>query len=195
MNKIEFLKELAFYLHKMSDFEKDKYITYYDEMISDYVENGVAEEEAIEKIGIPMKIAEELLVDYNSVKLNLPSTGSRILNIILTIIGFPLWGSVLLAVGLMVLSIYIIIWCIPVVTAAGCVGFFSSAVVGIIGTPFVMIKSASLGIMQLGTGVASIGISILLGIVTVNVSKTFVNITKKFNVKLAALFRKKVVIR
>jgi uncharacterized membrane protein len=195
MNKAEFLKELSFYLQKMNDTEKNKFIIYYDEMISDYVENGAAEEEAIRKIGTPLKIAEELLDDYDSVKLNLPSTGSRALNIILMTIGFPLWGSVLLAVVLMVLSIYVLIWCLPVVTGAGCVGFFASAIVGIIGTPFVMAKNVSLGIMQMGTSLISIGITVLLGTATIDLSKKFINLTKKLNVKLLALFKKKVVIR
>lgn len=195
MNKVEFLKELSFYLQKMNDIEKNKFIIYYDEMISDYVENGAAEEEAIRKIGTPLKIAEDLLDDYDSVKLNLPSTGSRALNIVLMTIGFPLWGSVLLAVVLMILSIYILIWCIPFVTGAGSVGFFASAIVGIIGTPFVMAKNVSLGIMQMGTSLVSIGITVLLGTATIDLSKKFINLTKKFNVKLLTLFKKKVVIR
>jgi len=195
MNKAEFLNELALCLQRMNDSEKNKFIIYYDEMISDYVENGVTEEDAVTKIGAPKKIAEELLDAYDSVKLNLPSTGSRVLNSILTIIGFPLWGSVLLAFILMVFSIYVLIWCVPFVTGAGCAGFFASSIIGVFGTPFVMAKSLSVGIMQLGTGIASIGISLLLGIATIDLSKKFVIITKKFNIKLVALFKKKVVIR
>ena len=41
MNKAEFLNELSFCLHSMNDSEKNKFIIYYDEMISDYVENGI----------------------------------------------------------------------------------------------------------------------------------------------------------
>jgi uncharacterized membrane protein len=195
MNKEEFLKELAFYLQKMNDTEKNKFLIYYDEMISDYVENGMTEKDAINKIGTPKKIAEELLSNYDSVKLNLPSTGSRVLNITLTIIGFPLWGSVLLSIILLVFSLYVLIWCVPFATGAGCAGFLASSIIGIIGTPFVMAKSISIGMMQLGTGIASIGISLLLGIVTIFLSKKFVITTKKLNIKLIGLFRKKVVIQ
>jgi uncharacterized membrane protein len=195
VNKAEFLKSLEADLQKMNAAEKKKYIIYYDEMISDYVENGVAEEEAVNKIGSPAKIAEELLEDYDCVKLNLPSTGSKVLNITLTIIGFPLWGSVLLSIALFVLSIYIMIWCVPFSAAAGCVGIFTAAIVGIIGSPFVMANSVSVGIMQLGLGIASIGASVLLGIAAIYLSKKFVEVTKKFNAKLVALFQKKVVIR
>lgn len=195
MNKAEFLNELAFYLQKMNASEKNKFLTYYDEMISDYVENGMTEEVAVNKIGVPKKIAEELLGDYDSVKLNLPSTGSRWLNIILTIIGFPLWGSVLLAFILMVFSVYLIFWCVPLSTGAGCVGFFATSIIGIVGSPFVMIKSFPVGVIQLGAGIASIGISLLLGFATIALSKKIIIITKNLNIKLITLFKKKVVIR
>lgn len=195
MSKAEFLNELSFCLQNMNDSEKKKFIIYYDEMISDYIENGMAEEDAVNKIGAPKKIAEELLSDYGSVKLNLPSTGTRWLNIILTIIGFPLWGSVLLAFILMVFSVYLIIWCVPFATGAGCVGFFATSIIGIVGSPFVMIKSAPIGIIQLGTGIASVGISLLLGFATIDLSKKIIIVTKKINIKIGKLFKRKVVIR
>lgn len=195
MSKAEFLNKLAFCLQKMNASERNKFLTYYDEMISDYVENGIAEEDAVIKIGDPKIIAEELLADHGSVKLNLPSTGSRWLNIILTIIGFPLWGSVLLAAILMVFSVYLIIWCVPIATGAGFVGFFTTSIIGIVGCPFVMIKSFPVGIIQLGTGIASVGISLLLGFATISLSKKIIIVTKNLNIKLVKLFNKKVVIR
>jgi uncharacterized membrane protein len=194
MNKAEFLNELSLCLQSMNESEKNKFIIYYDEMLSDYVENGMTEEEAVNKIGIPKKIAEEILGDYGSVKINLPFTGSRGLNFILTIIGFPLWGSVLLAFILMVFSVYVIIWCVPFVAGAGSIGFFTTSIIGIVGSPFVMARSASTGVIQLGTGIASIGISLLLGFAAVDLSKKLIIVTKKLNTKLAALFKKKVVV-
>lgn len=195
MNKAGFLKELAFYLHKMNDEEKNKFISYYDEMISDYIENGISEEDAVSKIGAPQKIAEELLESYDSVQINMFSTRSKVLNIILLIIGFPLWGSLGLAAILLVLSFYICIWCIPVSTGAFSIGFFASSIIGVIGAPFIMSGNLSLGIMQLGTGIAFIGASFLLGLATIILSKKFIMITKAFNLRLSALFKKKVVIR
>jgi len=189
MNKAEFLNELSFCLQNMNNSEKNKFIIFYDEMLSDYVENGMTEEDAGGKIGDPKKIA-----DYGSVKINLPFTGIRGLNYILTIIGFPLWGSVLLAFVLMVFSVYVIIWCVPFTTGALSIGFFTTSIIGIVGSPFVMLKNASMGIMQLGTGIASIGISLLLGLATLGLSKRLIIITKNLNAKLAALFKKKVIV-
>ncbi len=194
MNKAEFLNELSFCLQHMNDSEKNKFIIYYDEMISDYVENGMTEEDAVDKIGSPKKIAEELLDDSGSVKISLPSTGIKGLNVLLTVLGFPLWGSLLLAFILMVFSLYVIIWCVPFATGALSIGFFTTSIIGIVGSPFVMIKSVSIGIMQLGTGIASVGISLLLGFATIDLSKKLIILTKNLNAKLAALFKKKVVI-
>jgi uncharacterized membrane protein len=155
----------------------------------------MTEETAVQKIGSPEKIAAELRNNNDNVKIDLPLSGNKILNLTLTIIGFPLWGSVLLSVILLIFSAYVMIWCVPFASIAGSVGFLAASIVGIIGSPFVMAKSISIGMIQLGTGIASIGISFILGIVAIETSKKFLAVTKNFNKKLKSLFKKKVVIR
>lgn len=190
MNKEVFLNELKTYLYKMEEPEKNKFIIYYDEMISDYTENGLTEAEAVNKIGNPKSIAEELLENYDS-KINSKFlTGSRIWTIILLVLGFPLWGSLLLAGVLLVFSFYLIIWCVPFVTGSASVGFFSTSIIGIIGTPFVMAHNFPTGIIQLGTGIASIGISVLLCMVTIDFAKKLILVTKNVNFKLITAIRK-----
>ncbi len=195
MNKAVFLNELGLYLQKMNGKEKSKFITYYDEMISDYVENGMSEEDAVKKIGAPKKIAEELLENYDTIKFNLSFTSNKNLNKALLVLGFPLWGCILLTIILSVLSFYMIIWGIPFTTGASCLGLFAASVYGIIGTPFMLADNLSMGTIQFGVSIASIGFALLLGIITVVLSKRFVVTTKNLNVKLTALFKKKVVIR
>ncbi len=195
MNKAVFLKELAFHLNKMKNADKDRFLTYYDEIISDYIENGIPEEDAVNKIGVPIKVAEELLESQDSLKIDMPSTGSRSLNILLLILGFPLWGSLLLAGILMLISIYIILWCIPFTTGVGCIGFLATSIIGFVGSPFIIAKSLPVGIVQLGTSIAAVGISILLGIATMKLSEIFIAITKRFNTKLIVLFKRRVVVR
>lgn len=195
MSKAEFLSELELSLHSMKDNEKSKFITFYDEMIDDYVENGMTEAEAISKIGTPKKIAVELLENNDSVKLNLPLPGNKLFNIIITIIGFPLWGSLLLTFILSILCVYILIFCLPVSTGAATVGFLAASIIGIIGSPFVIAHSLSTGLMQLGIGIASVGISFFLGLITIALYKKFILVNKSFNAYLKKLWKKKVVIR
>lgn len=195
MNKNGFLKELSYHLQKMRAIEKNKFITYYDEIISDYIENGMPEEEAVSKVGGPKMIAEELLENHDYVKTKGSSIGSRILNVSLLILGFPLWGSLLLAGILLLLSFYVVLCCAPFITGVGCVGFFSTCIIGILGAPLIMLGSLSVGIVQLGTGIASFGISVLLGMATLSLSRIIIIVTKRFNIKLVSLFKQKVVVK
>ncbi len=192
MNKIVFLKELELSLNKLKASEIEKHINYYDEMISDYMENGMSEESAVERIGNPKMIAKELMEGYDSIKITMPGTGSRILNIVLLILGFPLWGSLLLSAVLLLLSFYIVLWCIPFATGASGIGFFAASIVGIIGSPFVMVNSVSVGIIQLGAGIASIGISTLFIFATIILYRKIIILTKNFNKKLKGMFWRRV---
>lgn len=51
----------------------------------------------------------------------------------------------------------------------------------------------TVGIVQLGLGIASVGISILLGFITIYLSKKFIVITKQLTFKVFKSFNKKVV--
>lgn len=61
MNKDTFLKTLRKQLKSLKSSELQKNIGYYEEMIADLTENGLTEEEAIQKIGSPDAIAREIL--------------------------------------------------------------------------------------------------------------------------------------
>ena len=61
MNKSAFLKALKKSLKKLNNSEIQKNINYYDELLSDMMENGASETEAVEKIGSPKNIAQEIL--------------------------------------------------------------------------------------------------------------------------------------
>ena len=69
MNKQFFLKILKKNTKKLKSEERRKYIEYYDEMISDIVESGVSEEEAIKRQGSVEKIAADIIADANPANL------------------------------------------------------------------------------------------------------------------------------
>ena len=62
MSKQEFLKKLKKELRKLKKEERNKYIEYYDEIISDIMEHGVSEEEAIARQGSIEKIVGDILI-------------------------------------------------------------------------------------------------------------------------------------
>ena len=193
MIKSAFIDTLRASLESLNKDERDKFISYYEEIIEDYKESGLTEQEVINKIGSPQSIANNILSEQDTISINMPSFNSKILNIILLVLGFPLWGSLLLTVVLLILSAYIVIWCVPFTTGVSAIAFFVAALVSIIGSPFMMSDTLAVGVVQLGLGISSVGISILLGLITIYLSKHFIAITKKLTYKVLKSFSKKVV--
>lgn len=63
MKKDEFYIKLANSLHDVSLDEQQKVLDYYEELISDRMDSGMSEEEAVESLGEPEMIAKEALSD------------------------------------------------------------------------------------------------------------------------------------
>ena len=193
MTKSDFFNSLKESLKPLSKGECNKFIIYYEEIIEDYKESGLTEEEAVDKLGYTHSISNVILSDQDNVDIKISPFNNYIINILLLVLGFPLWGSLLLAVALLILSANIIIWCIPFITGVSSTAFFIAALVSIIGAPFMVGDILSVGIMQLGVGIALIGISILLAFLTVFLSRKFIVITKKLSLMVCKRFNKKVV--
>ncbi len=68
MTKSEFLLVLEKELAPLTVEERNKTITYYSELISDMIENGYTQEEAVEKLGKPEDIAREIILDSKEEK-------------------------------------------------------------------------------------------------------------------------------
>ena len=60
MTKKEFLDKLRLEIRNLPYDEVEKTITYYEEMISDRVEDGATEAEAVASLGTPESIARDL---------------------------------------------------------------------------------------------------------------------------------------
>lgn len=193
MTKSIFIHTLKGLLAPLNSEERDKFISYYDEIIEDYKESGETEEAVINRIGTPQSIAEHILSEQESTNTTTPAIGTKVFNIVLLVLGFPLWGSILLSAILLLLSAIIVIWCIPFTTGCCSFAFFFAALYSIIGSPFMMADVLSVGIVQLGVGIVSIGVSILLGLVTLKLSNTFIQVTKKLTLQIVSLSHKKVV--
>lgn len=165
MTKQLFLNELSAALHGLSREERYRTLSYYDELIDDRVEDGQSEEEAVESLGSPEQIAREILGEEEPA----PSTskGRKVWLIVLLVLGFPLWGSLLLTAAILLLCVYICLF-LPVfllgVLALVCL---ASALIGVVGTPFLIVDVGLLtgglpaGLFQLGMSVALLGLAVL----------------------------------
>ena len=68
MNKLEFLKRLRKSLSGVSKKEKKERLNFYEEMIEDYIEEGLTEEQAVSKIGSTENIARQIKAEEKTKK-------------------------------------------------------------------------------------------------------------------------------
>ncbi|MEI0739827.1 DUF1700 domain-containing protein [Paenibacillus sp. JTLBN-2024] len=193
MNKKEFLSSLKKHLHLLGDKDSDRFIEYYDEIIEDYQEDGYSEQEAVQQVGQPAMIAEGIMKEQGIKTVQVPTFGEKATRLSILILGFPLWGSILATVFLLILSVYMVIWCIPLVTGTvtlvGLLGGFWS----IIGSPFIFQDGLHVVVTQIGVGIFLLGAGLLSGIATAYLTKLFVQITIQTTKAFIGMFKKKVV--
>ena len=114
MTKREFLDDLKSRLSQLPPDEIGKRLAYYAELIDDMVEDGMDEAAAVAKLGDVSKIADDILREQplpTLVKSRVrPSGGWTALDIVLLVLGFPVWFPILMAFLAVVLSVYVVIW-------------------------------------------------------------------------------------
>ena len=191
MNKENFFRQLKSLLSSMDKAECDKFIRYYEEIFEDYKEDGLTDEEIINKIGSPQSIARNILGNQDTINTKAPT--NKMLITILLILGFPLWGSLLIAFLSIVFSFFIVILCAPFTTGVISFSLFAASIMSIIGFPFMVSEILPVGIVQLGFGISSLGIAILSGILTLYLSKRIIIATKKVASKILNMFNTGVV--
>lgn len=187
MNKNEFLSRLEALLQGMENKERIKALSFYSEMIDDFIEEGNSEEEAIARVGKPGEVAEQIIIEESSKLSKEQSKSKKALVGVLLVLGCPLWLTFLLmafciimTIVLMTMALYLIIWLIPFVFGAVTVASLLISVVSTLGSFALMVENIALGVTQLGFGVFAAGLFLVLFILTVLIGKYFVEVSKHF---------------
>ncbi len=183
MNKTSFLNRIKRGIAHLEKSDINRYSDYYEEMIDDRIEEGLSEEEAVAALGNPADIIEEILKNTKaSPKIKLP-----VWQVVLIVIGSPIWGSLLIAAAAIIFSLFITVWSIIVVFYAVFACFAIGALAGILGFIGMLISSSfPQAIIFLAAGFICAGLCIptLLGVnfLTVQLAKsTKCSIIKIFN--------------
>ena len=121
MNKKEFLTALGKALPHRGKALRSV-LNFYGEMIDDLVEEGSPEAEAIEKIGSVDEVAAQILSDGSFASTEGKSRSTR--ELLLLILGAPLWIALLLAGFAVALSLYAVLWSLVAVLLAIELPFF-----------------------------------------------------------------------
>ncbi len=166
MCKQEFLDALRLRLSGLPKRDLEERLDFYSESIDDRVEEGCTEEDAVATLGSVEEIAAEILGEIPLFKLARervrPKRRLYAWEIVLLVLGSPLWLSLLIAAFSVFLSLYAVLWSLTVTAWA----VFASLVGGALGAVaagilFICTGSGASGAVTVGAGVACAGLSIL----------------------------------
>ena len=117
MTKQEFLSELERALGKLPHAEVEQALAFYDEAISDRMEDGLSEAEALAGLGPVDEIAAQIAAETPPIPRAIAraNTGSRTLNIVLLAVFSPIWIPIVLALAAAALSVYVALWAVDAV--------------------------------------------------------------------------------
>lgn len=192
MNKQEFLARLEQALAGLPQEELAERLGFYGEMIDDRVEEGLTEEEAVAGLGPVEELAAQIVAETPITAIVREKVRSRPLRaweILLLILGFPLWFPLLIAAFAVLLSLYVCVWAVVLSLWAADLSLALGAVAGLAaGVPFFFAAGAAPGLTLIGGALLLAGLSIFLFFGCKALGKGALLLAKKFGLGLKALF-------
>lgn len=167
MNKQQFLAALRERLLGLPQDDIARSLDFYAEMIDDRVEDGLTEEQAVLELGSIDEIAKQILLEQplpKLVKVKMrPSRTLRVWEVILLVLGAPVWLPLLLTAVVLLLTAYLLIWVAVAVFYVLDVSLAACCLSGIIGG--IALFAAGNGwrvlLAFLGVGLICAGLAIL----------------------------------
>ena len=196
MTKQEFFAQLREKLSGAPQSEIEDRLIFYGEMIDDRIEEGMSEEDAVAAVGDVDSIVSEIISAIPMSAIVKEKTKSKkkmkAWEIVLLVLGSPIWLSLLVAAIIIIVAVYISIWSIVIslwavgAAMAGCaLGSIAILVLNC------MYGSVWTGLAFLGAGLVLAGISIFWFFGCKALTKCVVLLTKKIILWIKKLFVRK----
>lgn len=182
MNKQEYLNALKQALLGLGEEEIKKSIDFYAEIIDDAVENGETEADAVARLGSVAETAQKIINETPLAKLvreNVKRRKWSTAEIVLLILGSPVWLPVLIAIIAAAFSLYCVLWAVSVSLFAV---FGSMALTGVVlaaAAPFIALENVPKAMVSFGAGLAAIGSSVFVFWVSAAFSKQILRLTTR----------------
>ena len=181
MNKHEFLTQLRAKLWSLPETDKQRSVDYYGEMIDDRMEEGQTAEEALAAIGDLEKIVKDILEESPSVPVVTEAPKKRrtweVWQIVLLVLGFPVWGSLLISVVAVAFSLWISLWSVVISLYAVAIALAASSV-GCVFAGFFMIGGFPEVTVAWGAALVCAGLAILMFMLSNLAAKGMAALTK-----------------
>ncbi len=167
MNKQEFLDKLRARLSDLPQRDVEERLNFYSEMIDDRMEEGCSEEEAVLGVGSLEEIASQVIADIPLVtteKETIKTKRARkVWEILLLVLGSPIWLALLIAAFAVVLSLYVSLWSVLISLWAVFGSFVACAPAGVLaGIVFAFSGNGLTGVAMIGAAFICAGVSVFL---------------------------------
>ena len=194
MSREEYLSELREKLSQNNIQGVDAMTEFYDEAISDRIEDGMSEEDAVASMEDTDSIVKSALLDKPITTLmadrvkerhkEASESGHGTLFVVLTVVCFPIWFPILIAFFAIIFSLYVALWAVVVSIYAVELSFAICSVAALLGSfTFIM------GQIPFATALALLGLACFFAGLTILLWKPIVAITKGMIKLIKAVFR------
>ena len=167
MTKLMLLLSLHGKLSNLPNEEVEERLKFYSEMIEDRMEEGLSEEEAVAAVGTVDEIVAQIEADLSVVeptnKNGKTKRRLKVWEIVLLVIGSPIWVSLGIAAAAVILSLYISLWSVIISLWAVFASMIACGIGGIVaGVGLSLEGNVTAGIAMIGAAIACVGFSIFL---------------------------------
>ncbi len=193
MTKLRFMLELGKALEGLPSRDVEEKLAFYSEIIDDKIEDGISEEDAVAEIGSVDNIVEEIIADYPLQRLVKekvkPKRKLKAWEIVLIVLGSPIWLSLGLAAFAVILSLYIVLWALVIVAWSIFVSFAASSIGLTVGGMVIMaVDNPVYGLVFIGCGLVLAGLAIFTFFSCHAATNGAVKLTKKIAIGIKKLF-------
>lgn len=183
MNKQDYLSELRNRLNGIPQEDIEERIDFYNEMIDDKTEDGLSEEEAVNEMGNIEETVSQILSEYPLSKIVKekikPKHTLKIWEIILIVLGAPLWIPILMSIVaviaslvITVLSVIFVFWAADFCLMAALPASFVYAITIAAHNNFLA------SVFSIGAGLICAGLSIIFFFLCKDVTKLIIRFLK-----------------
>ena len=196
MTKKQFLMALKDRLSGLPKEDAEQWLNFYSEIMDDRMEDGLSEAEAVAAVGSVDHVVAQIIEDTPLVKLAKeklrPKRRLKTWEILLLILGSPLWLSLLVAAGAVLLAVYVSVWSVIVSLWAAFGSLAAGGFAGLVaGIAQACLGAMPAGMALLAAGLVCGGLSILLFHGCKAATKGILVLTKKFAAWLKNRWMKK----
>ena len=193
MTKQAFLTALGERLAGLPQKEINERLTFYSEMIDDRMEEGLSEEDAVAGIGPLDEVTEQIIADTPLVVITKeklrPKRKMKAWEIVLLIVGSPVWAPLLIAAIAVGIVLYAVLWSVIASLWAVFGALCGSSVGGIAGGIIIICTDQAFdGLIIISMAIAAAGLAIFSFFGCLAATKGTVLLTKKIALGIKKCF-------